>query len=273
MTEFLYFNIVLQGSSKAVQRAKFLVTQALNTPSTIGQTTPTISTATTSNAMSSSDRTETSSSPAPVRGNYAAIPSSSSEWPTIEQANNMAVQAPPTKILAPNKTEKPSEELKSSPELSDGSQEVFEDNAAMTGKVEDAIVNSSEPAKCFATSSPATSDATQTSSSAWKPYIQSPQSMGACTSAMTTSVSSSVTVISSQNAENRLTSARHDGGATAQYKPFRLQENPGPQVQSQSRNNRVGDSRGLAHTTSQENWDSKVQYRAAPLARAFLTHP
>lgn len=250
--------IVLKGSSKAVQRAKFLVTQALNTPSTIGQTTPTISTATTSNAMSSSDRTETSASPAPVRGNYAAIPSSSSEWPTIEQANNMAVQAPPMKTVAPNKTEKPSEELKSSPELSDGSQDVFEDNAAVASKAEDATFNSSEAAKAFVTSSPVTSDATQTSSSAWKPYIQSPQSMGACTSAMTTSISSSVTLISSQDAESRLTSARHDGGATASYKPFRLQENPGPQVQSQSRNNRVGDSKGLAPATSQENWESKV---------------
>lgn len=209
--------------------------------------------------MSSSDRTETSGSPAPVRGNYAAIPSSSSEWPTIEQANNMAVQAPPSKPVVPNKNEKPSEELKSSPELSDGSQEVFEENfAAVVSKAEDATVNSSEAAKSFATSSPVTSDATQTSSSAWKPYIQAPQSMGACTSAMTTSASSSVTVISSQDAETRLTSTRHDGSATASYKPFRLQENPGPQMQSQSRNNRVGDSKGLAPATSQENWESKV---------------
>ena len=168
----------------------------------------------------------------------------------------MAVQAPLSKTVAPNKTEKPNEELKSSPELSDGSQEVFEDNAAMAGKAEDAIVNSSEAARSFVTSSPVTSDVMQTSSSAWKPYIQSPQSMGACTSAMTTSVSSSVTVISSQDAESRLTSARHDGGATASYKPFRLQENPGPQVQS--RNNRVGDSKGLISATSQENWESKV---------------
>lgn len=170
----------------------------------------------------------------------------------------MAVQAPPMKTVAPNKTEKPSEELKSSPELSDGSQDVFEDNTAVASKAEDATFNSSEAAKAFVTSSPVTSDATQTSSSAWKPYIQSPQSMGACTSAMTTSISSSVTLISSQAAESRLTSARHDGGATASYKPFRLQENPGPQVQSQSRNNRGGDSKGLAPATSQENWESKV---------------
>lgn len=170
----------------------------------------------------------------------------------------MAVQAPPIKTLAPSKTEKPSEELKSSPELSDGSQEVFEDNAAVASKAEDATLNSSEAAKAFVTSSPVTCDTTQTSSSAWKLYIQAPQSMGACTSAMTTSVSSSVTVISSQAAESRLTSARHDGGAAASYKPFRLQDNQGPQVQSQSRNNRVGDSQGLTPAASQENWESKV---------------
>lgn len=171
----------------------------------------------------------------------------------------MAVQAPPTKPVVPNKNEKPSEELKSSPDLSDDSQEVFEENfAAVVSKAEVVAVNSADSAKTFSSSSPVTPDSTQTTSSAWKPYRQSPQSMGACTSAVTTTGSSSVTVVSSHNAESRLTSARQGGNVTASYKAFHLQENPGVQTQGQSRINRVGDSKGLVPSTSQENWEPKV---------------
>ncbi|KAJ7333140.1 hypothetical protein OS493_018316 [Desmophyllum pertusum] len=81
--------------------------------------------------------------------------------------------------------------------------------------------------------------------------------MGACTSAVTTTGSSSVTVVSSHNAESRLTSARQGGNVTASYKAFHLQENPGVQTQGQSRINRVGDSKGLVPSTSQENWEPK----------------
>lgn len=214
-----------------------------------------MSTATTSNAMSSVDRTQTSTSPAPVRGNYAAIPSSSSEWPTIEQANNMAVQAPAAKPAAPNKNDKTSEGTKSSPELSDGSQEVFEDAVVAASEV----VVSVEAASSFATSTPVAAESTQTTASAWKPYRQSsPQSMGACTSAVTTTGSSSVTVTSSHEAGSRLTSARHGGDVPGSYKPFHLQEAPGAQVLAQARSNRVGDSMGLDPVTSQENWEPKV---------------
>lgn len=171
----------------------------------------------------------------------------------------MAVQAPLPKPAVPNKNEKPGEELKSSPELSDGSQEVFEENfPPIISKGEDVAVNSTETAKSFATSSPVTSNVTQTTSSAWKPYRQSPQSMGACTSAMTTTVSSSVAVASLQDTESRVTMARHDGDVAASYKPFHLQENPGPQVQGQPRTNRLSDGKGLAPVTSQENWEPKV---------------
>ena len=171
----------------------------------------------------------------------------------------MAVQAPPMKPPVPNKNEKPSEELKGSPELSDGSQEVFEENfPTVTSKAEDVAVNGTEAVRSFATSTPVTSNVTHTSSSAWKPYRQSPQSMGVCTSAMTTSVSSSVAVVSSQAPESRLTSARRDGDGTASYKPFHLQENSGSQVQSQTVTNKVGDSKRLASATSQENWEPKV---------------
>ena len=251
----------MQGSSKSVQRAKFLVTQALNTPSTIGQTMPTTSAATTSNAMSSSDRTETNSSPAPVRGNFAAIPSSSSEWPTIEQANNMAVQAPPpAKPVAPNKSEKTNDEMKSSPELSDGSQEVFEENvASVVNKSEDVVVNSVDVTKSLVTSSPVVSDTTQAASSAWKPYRQLPQSMGACTSAVTTTGSSSVTVVSSRATENKVTYARHSSSSdTAPHKPLYTQGNQGAQVQFQSRSNRTSESTGATRGSPQENWESKV---------------
>ena len=76
---------------------------------------------------------------------------------------------------------------------------------------------------------------------------------------MTTTVSSSVTaVVSSQDAERRLTLARHDGDVAASYKPFHLQENPGAQLQNQPRNHRVADSKGLAPATSQENSEPKV---------------
>lgn len=208
--------------------------------------------------MSSSDRAETNTSPAPVRGNYAAIPSSSSEWPTIEQANNMAVQAPGAKPVVPNKIEKPSGDMKSSPELSDGSQEVFEENfAAMVSKSEAVTVNGAEVAKAFTTSSPVTSGMTQTPSSAWKPYRQSPQSMGACTSAVTTTGSSSVTVVSSKDTESKLTSARHtNSNDLASYKPFHMQGNQ--QVRSQGRSSRVSENTGITPVTSQENWEPKV---------------
>lgn len=251
----------MQGSSKAVQRAKFLVTQALNTPSTIGQTMPTTSAATTSNAMSSSDRTETNSSPAPVRGNFAAIPSSSSEWPTIEQANNMAVQAPPpAKPVASNKSEKANDDMKSSPELSDGSQEVFEENvASVVNKSEDVVVNSVDVTKSLVTSSPVTSDTTQTASSAWNPFRQLPQSMGACTSAVTTTGSSSVTVVSSRVTENKVTYARNSSSSdTAPHKPLGSQGSQGAQVQFQSRSNRTSESTGVTRSSPQENWESKV---------------
>lgn len=171
----------------------------------------------------------------------------------------MAVQAPPVKPTVPNKNEKPSEELKGSPELSDGSQEVFEENfPAVAIKTEDAAVNGAEAVRSFATSTPVTSNVSETSSSAWKPYRQSPQSMGACTSAMTTSVSSSVAVVSSQATESRVTSTRRDGDGAASYKPFHLQESLGSQVQSQPINNKVGDSKGLASASSQDSWETKV---------------
>ena len=203
---------------------------------------------------------ETNTSPAPVRGNFAAIPSSSSEWPTIEQANNMAVQALPAKPVAPSKAEKASDDVKSSPELSDGSQEVFEENfASVVNKSEDvAAANSTEVAKTFTSSTPVTSGSTQTALSAWKPYRQSPQSMGACTSAVTTSASSSVTVISSKNTESRLTSMRHSSSEEpASYKPHRAQGNHGAQVQSQSRS-RASENTGATPVASQEDWEPKV---------------
>ncbi|XP_027047638.1 ankyrin repeat domain-containing protein 17-like isoform X3 [Pocillopora damicornis] len=250
--------ITIKGSNKAVQRAKFLVTQALNTPSTIGQTTSSVSTATTSNAMSSSDRTQTSTSPAPVRGNYAAIPSSSSssEWPTIEQANNMAVQAPAAKPTAPNRNDKPSEGTKSSPELSDGSQEVFEDAVVASA---DVVVSGTETSSIFATSTPVVADSTQTTSSAWKPYRQSsPQSMGACTSAVTTSGSSSMTVASSQEPIGRLMIEKHNGDVPAPHRPFHLQGTSCVQAQAQLRNNRLSDMQGLDPVTLHESWEQKV---------------
>lgn len=208
--------------------------------------------------MSSSDRTQTSTSPAPVRGNYAAIPSSSSssEWPTIEQANNMAVQAPAAKPTAPNRNDKPSEGTKSSPELSDGSQEVFEDAVVASA---DVVVSGTETSSIFATSTPVVADSTQTTSSAWKPYRQSsPQSMGACTSAVTTSGSSSMTVASSQEPIGRLMIEKHNGDVPAPHRPFHLQGTSCVQAQAQPRNNRLSDMQGLDPVTLHESWEQKV---------------
>lgn len=225
--------------------------------------TPTTSTATMSNALSSSDRTETNSSPAPVRGNFAAIPSSSSEWPTIEQANNMAIQAPPIKPVVSNKTEKASNEKKSSPELSDDNQEVFEENfASVVSKSEDVGVNNVGGMKTFVTSSPVTSDLIQASSSPWKPYRQSPQSVGACTSAVTTSVSSSVSVVSSRGTESKVTSARDSSrDDPLSYKLPPTQGNQSTQGRGQSRSNRAGENSAAITVTSQDNWEPKVLSR------------
>ncbi|PFX24058.1 Ankyrin repeat and KH domain-containing protein 1 [Stylophora pistillata] len=250
--------ITIKGSNKAVQRAKFLVTQALNTPSTIGQTTSSVSTATTSNALSSSDRTQTSTSPAPVRGNYAAIPSSSSssEWPTIEQANNMAVQAPATKPTVSNMNDKPCEGTKSSPELSEGSQEVFEDSVVATA---DVVVCGTETSSTFSTSTPVAADSTQTTTSAWKPYRpSSPQSMGACTSAVTTSGSSSITVANSLEPIHRLTLERRNSDVPGPHRAFHLQDKPCLQSPAQPRSNRVSDRQGLDPVTLHESWEPKV---------------
>lgn len=75
----------MQGTVKAVQKAKLLVSQALNTPSGAAQMqTPNLSSST-----SSQVHAQSTSSAAPVRGNFAAIPSSSAEWPTVAQANRM----------------------------------------------------------------------------------------------------------------------------------------------------------------------------------------
>ena len=133
----------------------------------------------------------------------------------------MAVQAPAAKPTAPNRNDKPSEGTKSSPELSDGSQEVFEDAVVASA---DVVVSGTETSSIFATSTPVVADSTQTTSSAWKPYRQSsPQSMGACTSAVTTSGSSSMTVASSQEPIGRLMIEKHNGDMPAPHRPFHLQ--------------------------------------------------
>ena len=225
----------------------------------MGQATPTSSTATTSNAMSSSDRMETNTSPAPVRGNYAAIPSSSSEWPTIEQANNMAVQAPPTKPVTPNKTENPRDAAKNSSDFSDSSQEVFEENGASV--VNDRATDSVEGAKTFASSTPVSSGSTQTALSAWKPYRQSPQSMGACTSAVTTTASSGVTVSSARDAGSRVTSARQSSSDNpGSCKPQHPLGNQGTQEHQGARQYGQSISTVSEATTvsSQNNWGTKV---------------
>ena len=225
----------------------------------MGQATPTSSTATTSNAMSSSDRMETNTSPAPVRGNYAAIPSSSSEWPTIEQANNMAVQAPPTKPVTPNKTEKPRDAAKNSSDFSDSSQEVFEENGASV--VNDRATDNVEGAKTFASSTPVSSGSKQTALSAWKPYRQSPQSMGACTSAVTTTASSGVTVSSARDAGSRVTSARQSSSDNPRScKPQHPLGNQGTQEHQGARQYGQSISTVSEATTvsSQNNWGTKV---------------
>ena len=170
----------------------------------------------------------------------------------------MAVQAPPpAKPVAPNKSEKANDDMKSSPELSDGSQEVFEENvASVVNKSEDVVVNSVDVTKSLVTSSPVASDTTQAASSAWKPYRQLPQSMGACTSAVTTTGSSSVTVVSSRVT---VTYARNSSSSdTAPHKPLYSQGNQGAQVQFQSRSNRMSESTGATRSSPQENWESKV---------------
>lgn len=251
--------ITIKGSSKAVQRAKFLVTQALNTPSTIGQTTPTTSTATTSNAVTSSDRVEANTSPAPVRGNFAAIPSSSSEWPTIEQANSKAMLASQSKSVEPNKREKETER-KSSPGSSDGNPEVFEESFETARSQSKEVVARADAIKSF-TSSPSVisnTTSTVTASSVWKPFRQMPQSMGACTSAVTTTGSSSVTAVSSKGTESKITSVRlsHSSESTLQNPQFK-QVSEGTQGQGDIRGSRVGESTAPASGTSQEPWESK----------------
>ena len=92
----------MQGTVKAVQKAKLLVSQALNTPSGAAQTqTPNLS-----SSASSQVHPQSTSSAAPIRGNFAAIPSSSAEWPTVAQANRIgSTREPPTSSKnAPNKT-------------------------------------------------------------------------------------------------------------------------------------------------------------------------
>lgn len=246
----------MQGSSKAVQRAKFLVTQALNTPSTIGQSTPTTSSTTMSSAVSSSYRMETNTSPAPVRGNFAAIPSSSSEWPTIEQANNMAVQTPSTKSTAANKNE--TKDRKNSPGSSEGNEEVFEENFdTVTSQSEMAVTRVNAVQTCTS-SSAIVSDTMLTASPAWKPYRPLPQSMGACTSAVTTASSSSVTTVSSNCTESSASSRRlSNGSELSLLNAYTRQRNEGTLVQGHIRRNSGGESTA-PFRTSQEMQGSKV---------------
>lgn len=188
----------MQGSSKSVQRAKFLVTQALNTPSTMAQPTPGTSTATTVNAAAS-DRADTStSSGSPVRGNYAAIPSSSSEWPTITQANTMAQQSQSSKSAS--KGGKLNDDSKESAEPNDPSpviDDVFEEDSQ--GLPEKNEVNLADENQVPQSDSPEKSVTNTTvpwsASSAWKPCQSGPQTVGMCTSAVTTSTSSVVMAV------------------------------------------------------------------------------
>jgi len=247
--------ISIKGSSKAVQRAKFLVTQALNTPSTIGQSTPTTSSTTMSSAVSSSYRMETNTSPAPVRGNFAAIPSSSSEWPTIEQANNMAVQTPSAKSTAANKNE--TKDRKNSPSSSEGNEEAFEENFdTVTSQSEMAATRVNSVQTCTS-SSVIVSDTMSTASPAWKPYRPLPQSMGACTSAVTTASSSSVTTGSSNCTESRASSRRlSNGSELSLLNAYTRQRNEGTLVQGHIRRNSGGESTA-PFRTSQEMQGSK----------------
>ena len=176
----------LQGSNKSVQRAKFLVTQALNTPSTMAQPTPTTSTATSVNAAPTDGAETTLSSGSPIRGNYAAIPSSSSssEWPTITQANNMSQQSQATKSTT--KGSRPAEDTLSDP--SPVMDDVFEESAPALPE-EGCVDEAEEPKQSerFHTMSTPWS-----ANSAWKQSSSGPQTVAVCTSAEMTSTSSIV---------------------------------------------------------------------------------
>lgn len=168
----------------------------------------------------------------------------------------MAVQAPATKPTVSNMNDKPCEGTKSSPELSEGSQEVFEDAVVATA---DVVVCGTETSSTFATSTPVAADSTQTTTSAWKPYRpSSPQSMGACTSAVTTSGSSSITVANSLEPIHRLTLEGRSSDVPGPHRAFHLQDKPCLQSPAQPRSNRVSDMQGLDPVTLHESWEPKV---------------
>ncbi|XP_032234858.2 ankyrin repeat and KH domain-containing protein 1 isoform X2 [Nematostella vectensis] len=187
--------ITIKGSNKSVQRAKFLVTTALNTPSTVGQpslTTPT-TTATTATSFNTSDSSNTLS--APVRGNYAAIASntSSSEWPTIMQANTMSTGQVSIKPTVKTVLSEPS---RRSPE--DIMAEARSENQTHTRSLSSSSSENSFSFKVTKSTSPITvTKATPAwSSSAWKPNRPPvTQSIGMSTSAVTTCTSSCRTTI------------------------------------------------------------------------------
>ena len=73
----------MKGSVKCVQKAKQLVSNALNSPSSLTQTqTPNLT------SFLSSSHVQSQSTVASIRGNYVAIPKSSNEWPTVVQAHS-----------------------------------------------------------------------------------------------------------------------------------------------------------------------------------------
>ena len=87
---------------KCVQKAKQLVSNALNSPSSLPPTqTPNLS----SFSSSSHVHSQSISSVAPIRGNYVAISRSSSEWPTVVQAHGDPVNGQqPSSRHVENKT-------------------------------------------------------------------------------------------------------------------------------------------------------------------------
>lgn len=163
----------------------------------------------------------------------------------------MAVQAPPTKPVTLNKTEKPRDAAKSSSDFSDSSQEVFEENGASV--VNDRATDSVEVAMTFPSSTPVSTGSTQTAVSAWKPYRQSPQSMGACTSAVTTTASSGVTVASARDTGSRVTSARQSSSDN----PLGNQGTREYQGARQYGQSRSTVSEGIT-VSSQSDWGTKV---------------
>ena len=174
----------------------------------------------------------------------------------------MAVQTQPPRTALLNKDGKPRDEMKTSPELSEGSQEAFEQGiGVVAGKDDHLTVVSAEEALTSASTSPVSSDpAWSSTSTAWKPYCQSPQSMGVSTSAITTSVSSSMSVFNSNDSKRKMALVKPSGSnVPLAYAPFPVQSVSAVQVLTQSQHRGMENKEHAPIISSQANWESKVQ--------------